>query len=348
MKKRYLLIWIALLLSAALLLAGCRKNTENADAQTEEDDPLSDGSDDTPTYRIDFGGRNSMFIDAPERCAAGDEVVLKTYIVMDATPVVTVDGERLSPDVSDDYRYLLYTFIMPAHDVEVTYSISGSDMIRQFSIAYEGDTLRVIDPVYRATPHDIVTVKLGMIFDVVTEVRVNGKNAEQVDGPDSGYLYFEFEMPEEDVTVEIASNNISVVDGEPIIMVDYYETAVAAVGDDGAENGYYELVLYDDQNGDLLLVEYRNGGTPQETETRYRVPMSVLTDALDVIYDARMNEWNGMTDTISADGALYVCSYNDSGSYTRVTSEQMPADGMEAFSALRSLLSAYLADAYRE
>lgn len=150
------------------------------------------------------------------------------------------------------------------------------------------------------------------------------------------------------MTVEIESRNISVVDGEPIIMVDYYETAVADVGEDGAENGYYELVLYDDQNGELLLVEYRNGGTSREIETRYRVPASVLTDALDVIFNARMDAWNDMSDTVSVDGALYVCNYNDSGSYTRVTSEKMPEDGMEAFSALKALLVSYLNETYRE
>ncbi len=345
MKNRYLLILLSLLLAAALLLVGCKKNTETADAQTEEDDPL--GPDDTPTYRIDFGDHKGAFIDVDDRYAAGDEVVLKTYLVMDASPVVTADGERLVPEVSDDDRYLLYTFTMPAHDVAVTYTLGGSDMMRQFSITYAGDTLRVIDPVYTASPNDIVTIRLGLIFDVVTEVRVNGRNAKQVDGPDSSYLYFEFEMPAEDVTVEIASNNISVVDGEPIIMVDYYETALGEV-EDGGEDEYYELVLYDDQNGELLLVEYRNGGTPQETETRYRVPMGVLTEALDVIYNARMNEWNDMPDTTSIDGALYVCRFNESGSYTRVTSEQMPEDGLQAFSTLKTLLSAYLTDAYRE
>ena len=342
MKKRYFLIWLVLMLSAALLLTGCKHTTE------EKEDVLPDGPDDAPTYRIDFGGRESVFIDAGDRYAAGDEVVLKTELVMDASPVVTADGQRLTAEVSDDYRYLIYTFTMPAHDVAVTYTINGSDMVRQFTITYEGDAMRVIDPIYAAFPHDTVTIRLGLIFDVVTDVRVNAKNAKQVDGPDDGYLYFEFEMPEEDVTVEIESRNISIVDAEPIIMIDYYETVVAAVEEDGAEDGYYELVLYDDQRGELLLVEYRSGGTSREIETHYRVPARVLTDALDVIFNARMQEWNDMTDTVSAEGVLCVCSYNDSGIYTRVTSEKMPEDGMEAFSALKTLLASYLNETYRE
>lgn len=338
MRNKKRIGWIALLLVCAMLLAGCIHAKPDGDAE----DLPPDEPDDTPTYRVDPGDQTDVFIDLKERYAAGDEVVLKTYIVMDASPVVTVDGERLSPRVSEDNLYLLYTFTMPAHDVEVSYSILGSDMERQFSITYEGDLFRLIDPVYRATQHETVTIKLGLIFDVVTYVRVNGKNAEQVDGPDDGYLYYRFEMPTEDVVVQIDSNNISVVDGEPILMVDYYETAVAIEDPDG-ESGY-ELVLYDDQNEKLLLIEYRKDGT----EARYRVPQSVLTDLLDVIYGAKMDEWNDMEDTDALEGMLYVCRFHAVGKDYRVSSEKMPENGMEAFSEIRAILRGYASEDYLE
>ena len=341
MRKKTILIALALLLIAAMLPFGCGKKTENADAQTEADETLPDEPDDT-TYLVTTQNPYA-FIDLKERYAEGDEVVLKTYIVMDASPVVTADGERLTPDMTEDGMYLVYTFTMPAHDVEVSYSISGSDMERQFSIMYEGDLFRLIDPVYRATPHEIVTIKLGLIFDVVTYVRINGKNAEQVDGPDDGYLYYQFEMPTEDVTVQIDSNNISVVDGEPIMMVDYYEASVATGDPDGEES--YELVLYDDQNAKLLLVEYRKDGT----EVRYRVPQTALMDLLDVIYGARMDEWNDMEDTDSLEGMLYVCRFSASnGTYCRASSEKMPENGTEVFSEIRAILRGYASEDYLE
>lgn len=161
-----------------------------------------------PTYRVIV--ENGAFIDLKGRYAEGETVRLKTYIVMDASPTVTVDGERLSPEL-DGYKYLVYTFIMPAHDVTVSYSLGGSDMMMQpFHITYDG--YGVIDPIESAYPGETVLLKVGLVFDQITDVYVNDEKIQQVDGPDSDYLYFAFTMPYEDVTVRVESKNISVVD----------------------------------------------------------------------------------------------------------------------------------------
>lgn len=327
----------AFLLIALLLPVACKKQA------AEEEGELPETLDEEESYYVDLGEDKDVFLDVKERYAPGETVELKTYTVMDATPVVTADGERLSPRSEENGLYLIYAFTMPDHDVSVTYEITGSDMERRFSITYEGDVFRVIDPVYDAIPSETVTVKLGLIFDVITNVRVNGKAAAQTDGPDSDYLYYEFEMPAEDVVVQVESNNISVVESEPIIMVDYCETAVAVDDPDSAGDSY-ELVLYDDQNTELLLIEYRKDGT----EMRYRVPQSALMDLLDVIYGARMDQWNEMEDTTSLDGMLYVCRFNSVGTYYRATSEKMPENGTEAFSEIRAILSSYASEGYRE
>lgn len=161
-----------------------------------------------PTYRVIV--ENGMFVDLKERYAEGEEVRLKTYIVMDATPTVTVDGERLSPEL-DGYEYLVYTFIMPAHDVTVSYSLGGSDMMMMpFRITYDG--YGVIDKIESAYPGETVLLKVGLVFDKITDVYVNDEKIQQVDGPDEDFLYFAFTMPYEDVTVRVESKNISVVD----------------------------------------------------------------------------------------------------------------------------------------
>ncbi len=162
-----------------------------------------------PTYRVEV--ESGAFIGLKKRYAEGDRVRLKTYIVYDASPTVTVDGERLSPEVEDN-AYLVYTFVMPAHDVKVSYSLGRSDMMMQpFRITYEGLGRRVIDPVTSAYPGETVTVKLGIVFDEITDVYVNGEKAQQTDGPED-CLYFTFTMPYEDVTVTAESTNISVAD----------------------------------------------------------------------------------------------------------------------------------------
>lgn len=161
-----------------------------------------------PTYRVIV--ENGMFVDLKERYAEGEEVRLKTYIVMDASPTVTADGERLSPKL-DGYEYLVYTFIMPAHDVTVSYSLGGSDMMMQpFRITYDG--YGVIDKIESAYPGETVMLKVGLVFDTITDVYVNDEKIRQVNGPDEDFLYFAFEMPFEDVTVRVESRNISGAD----------------------------------------------------------------------------------------------------------------------------------------
>ena len=160
------------------------------------------------TYRIIV--ENGVFVDLKDRYAEGEEVRLKTYVVMDASPTVTADGERLSPEL-EGYQYLVYTFIMPAHDVTVSYSLGGSDMMMQpFHIVYEDRS--VIDPVESAYPGETVMLKVGLVFDKITDVYVNDEKIQQVTGPDEDFLYFAFDMPYEDVTVRVESRNISVED----------------------------------------------------------------------------------------------------------------------------------------
>ncbi len=161
-----------------------------------------------PTYRVI--AENGAFIGLKDRYAEGEEVRLKTYVVIDASPTVTADGERLSPNL-DGYEYLVYTFIMPAHDVTVSYSLGGSDMMMQpFHIVYEDRS--VIDPVESAYPGETVMLKVGLVFDEITDVYVNDEKIRQVNGPDEDFLYFAFDMPYEDVTVRVESRNISVED----------------------------------------------------------------------------------------------------------------------------------------
>ena len=195
------LVWIA------MLLFGCApRSTEPALLPAEEPTP---SPTEVPLYRIDYGEKRGAFIDAVDRCAAGETVRLKTYIVYDASPIVTADGERLCPLLTEDGMYLAYTFVMPDHDVVVDYRIEGSDMMAlPRHITYEDDW--VIDPVTEAYPGETVTLKIGLVFDKITYVYADGETVQQVDGPDEDYLYFAFTMPDHDVTVTVESKNISV------------------------------------------------------------------------------------------------------------------------------------------
>ena len=128
------------------------------------------------------------------------------------------------------------------------------------------------------------------------------------------------------------------------MLVDYYEKVVGVYEEPGEERGYFELVLYDDAEETLLLERYESGGTDREIVTRYRVPRTALSDALSVMRQYGMQDWNDRDDTFPIDGMAYVCQFQADGVDVRVTSDAMPDDGFAAFAALKAQLSAYCRD----
>ena len=323
-KQVWIVVCIGVLLLGLILLIGCAKTKK-------------------VLYKVDYGGRD-VFIDAKDAYAAGERVDLRTYIVMDATPTVTVDGERLSPRV-DGYEYLVYSFTMPAHDVKVEFSLGGSDMMAlKYRIEYDNEA-GLVNPIHEAFPGEPVTLQMHIVFDKITNVYANGAPVQQTDGPDSDCLYYTFIMPSEDVYIEIKTDNIGGAD--PILCADYYER-VSGIDPQAGEPGYYELALYQDGQDTLLLEVINEGGTPRETVTRYRVPKDVHNKVCEFFYTNKMEEWNNLEDTYPIDGMMYAVQYVEDGYTYRVTSESMPEGGESVFSAFRALLYAYLTDANRE
>ena len=190
-----------------------------------------------------------------------------------------------------------------------------------------------------------VTLKTGVVTDEIETVFLDGEILPPSDESDDGFRCYTFTMPDHDVEIELLTENIS--EAEPTILVDYLEQVVGIYEEPGEESGYYEMVLYD-EGGSLLLEQYESGGTAREKVTRYRVPEQALTDAMAVITQYGMQGWNDRDDTFPIDGMRYVCKFFADGEMIRVTSDAMPDDGIAAFAAIRSTLTGYLRDEYRD
>lgn len=79
------------------------------------------------TYRIVYDNCKPGFVDAPEAARQGETVTLKKGIVFDEIQDVILDGTTLQPQGEAD-GFLIYTFMMPDHDVTVaieSHNISG-------------------------------------------------------------------------------------------------------------------------------------------------------------------------------------------------------------------------------
>lgn len=119
-----------------------------------------------------------------------------------------------------------------------------------------------------------------------------------------------------------------------VMLADYYER-MAGTAD---EQPYYELVLYTQDADHLLLEQYENGGTDQESVTSYSVPKDVYTNVMDLVKTYDLANWNE-TGSESADGVYRVIKHYDNGTYIRVSTDQMPDDGLSAFDDVKQVLA---------
>ncbi len=164
---------------------------------------------------------------------------------------------------------------------------------------------------------------------------------------DGGYV-FTFIMPDHDVTLNVKSRNSMEYDPEANIsgeskslkdcitneniVFDYYEATVATV--DGDESTEYVLYGYDDAV--MVLALYRKKGDSEETMDYCPVPAYVLDNCMELVRKYNMQDWEEGT---GLSGKKYVVKFSDNGKMIRVSSDQMPDNGVEAFDAIGSVLS---------
>ncbi len=124
-------------------------------------------------------------------------------------------------------------------------------------------------------------------------------------------------------------------DEEKTVLVDYYDQVTGTE----MKQPYYELVLYRLNDGTYLLEEYYEGGMKDERVRGYGVDEDFYQRVIEVIRDCGMEQWKDLDDTFPIDGAYYSCRFFDHDAYTRVTSEDMPEDGIRAFGSVQKALS---------
>ena len=128
------------------------------------------------------------------------------------------------------------------------------------------------------------------------------------------------------------------------MLADYFDRVVGTI----EKQPYYELVMYTYSDKQVLLEEYRNGGSDEEELRSYLVPVEAAQEVFDVIHETGMDTWNSRENGMTAlSGMAYVCKFPDGkGDYERVTSDHLPEDGTRAFGEVKVTMSKYLKDEY--
>ena len=122
------------------------------------------------------------------------------------------------------------------------------------------------------------------------------------------------------------------------MVFNYYEATVAAVGGDE----YTEYVLYKYGDSGLILACYDKSGDSEESMHYCIVGSSVLDDCMKLVKKYKMSTWDNGSDL---NGKKYVVRFIVDGKMIRVSSDDMPEYGEEAFGAIRQVLAAAWSDA---
>lgn len=128
-------------------------------------------------------------------------------------------------------------------------------------------------------------------------------------------------------------------EGDRILLIDYCVKTVATVGG----NGYRETVLYQNKDGSCEVHYYsRSEDEPEESHAAYRVDPTVVADAYALISRNRIGSWNEKKYGPGPDGTQYVLKYRDNGGECiRVTSDNMPEDGIPVLREIKACLDSY-------
>ncbi|MBO4235843.1 MAG: hypothetical protein J5928_05360 [Firmicutes bacterium] len=135
-----------------------------------------------------------------------------------------------------------------------------------------------------------------------------------------------------------------VADGhEDVMLFDYFTQIVGTE----EKQGYYEVVLYaiPDNIGMHSLAEarmdiYTDGGLRSEKVESYTVPYAKFERCMEIVEEYKMDRWSELDDDdiYVIDGCTYVCKFPNGSQYMRVSSGQMPENGLEAFDAILQAL----------
>ena len=125
---------------------------------------------------------------------------------------------------------------------------------------------------------------------------------------------------------------------ESKILINYFERVVGTP----MEMPYFEMVIYAYSDIQVMAEVIRDGGTEEETSTKYLVSKEVVDEAYKIIDEYRMKEWYKESYP-GVEGKFYAIKFLDGEKLIRVTSENVPEEnGMKGIYTMCGLLQRYI------
>ncbi|MEE0843284.1 MAG: hypothetical protein U0L75_03040, partial [Ruminococcus sp.] len=138
------------------------------------------------------------------------------------------------------------------------------------------------------------------------------------------------------------SHNSMVYEPEETMEVDYYTAVVATAGGDRHD----EMVLSDIGRTDRAKLDvYSADADSDETCVSYLVPYEAVDRCYEVIKKGKFAKWNEKYSDTALDGGMTAVKFrNDDGSYTRVSTDAMPDDGLRQMGEIAAIIRGYIRD----
>ena len=146
----------------------------------------------------------------------------------------------------------------------------------------------------------------------------------------------------DDEMIIIEEEEVELPEEKKLLLVDYFQRTVGTE----EEEPYFEMVVYARNDGSLIMEKYVDGGSPEQTVTTYDVPAELYERALEIINRRYLDHWDQLQEYESLDGVVFVIRYYNNVKHVRVSSDRMPANGLEAFREMKGLLLEYTAPQY--
>ena len=189
---------------------------------------------------------------------------------------------------------------------------------------------------------ETVRIKIPLATDTDYSFKVDGEYVMPEVSSKGTHLIYKFVMPEHDVKVEFSSRNSMVYvpqapeDTEGTLLFDYYKAPTAIVGE-----AFYDEITVNESEGMYFINVYSGSSTEGTTTSHsaYWAPDGLVDELMRAVKKHKMAKWNDR-DGVGMTGAITVVKFRgDDGNYIRVTTENMPEDGEEAFGEIYNILT---------
>jgi len=141
--------------------------------------------------------------------------------------------------------------------------------------------------------------------------------------PSRGFV-LRFVMPARDVEIGVTRENTMLfVPQEDVLLLDYYDAAVATVGGDG----YRELTLTRTAGGGVRLDVYEQSFGEEASHSSFDIPEEAVDACFQAVDLDALRAWASCENGVGLTGAVTVVKFREpDGSYVRASTENMPPD----------------------